>query len=201
MTSGHPYNCGDLVWLHNPAHLHGNSKKLHRPWTGPYRVVERLTDVAYHLQQTWFCRKRPVVHFDHLKPSVVHMGLPEAPRPLSPQTREHQRAQAGNGLQLLENDYEELLFLPHGGDGPNTGIAQTRSTSNSTKMQTGSPTPSEVVPHPPPPDPDPLGQPPLPWHDSPPSWYPQREWLAPCRLYSTIFHWILGQTPLSGGAV
>lgn len=46
-TNGQPYACGDLVWLHNSAIPRGKSKKLHRPWTGPYRVVKKLSEVVY----------------------------------------------------------------------------------------------------------------------------------------------------------
>ena len=28
---------GNLVWLHSPAVLRGQSQKLHRPWKGPLR--------------------------------------------------------------------------------------------------------------------------------------------------------------------
>ena len=38
---GDPFQPGDLVWLHSPAVPRGQPKKLHRPWTGPFRVVRR----------------------------------------------------------------------------------------------------------------------------------------------------------------
>ena len=34
---GAPFNPGDLVWLHSPAVPRGLSRKLHRPWKGPFR--------------------------------------------------------------------------------------------------------------------------------------------------------------------
>ncbi len=43
---------GDAVWLYNPRVAKGRSPKLGRPWTGPYRVMERLTDVVYRVQAT-----------------------------------------------------------------------------------------------------------------------------------------------------
>ena len=90
---GVPLVPGDLVWLHNPAVARGQSKKLHRPWTGPYRVVRRLLDAVYRLQHTQARRKRPVVHFDRLKPCpptcVFLRTLRELDRglPLQPQPR------------------------------------------------------------------------------------------------------------------
>lgn len=41
---------GDPVWLFNPRVAKGRSPKLGRPWTGPYKVMERLTDVVYRVQ-------------------------------------------------------------------------------------------------------------------------------------------------------
>ena len=44
---GHPYKEGDMVWLHStvvPPHSH---RKLHHPWTGPYQIVSKLSDLNY----------------------------------------------------------------------------------------------------------------------------------------------------------
>ena len=64
---GRPYECGDLVWLHSPAVSRGQSKKLRRPWTGPFRVVKKLSDAVYRIQNVCTPRQRLVVHFDRLK--------------------------------------------------------------------------------------------------------------------------------------
>ena len=65
---GLPHEVGTQVWLHLSALPRGSSKKLHHPWTGPYRVIKRLSDVNYRIQHTQHPRKRLVVHFDRLKP-------------------------------------------------------------------------------------------------------------------------------------
>ena len=51
---GDPFSVGDLVWLFNPATGKGQSRKLLRPWTGPYRVQCKLSDVTYryNIQET-----------------------------------------------------------------------------------------------------------------------------------------------------
>ena len=56
---GQPYSAGDLVWLHSPVVPRGQAKKLHRPWTGPYRVVRRICDTSYRIQHIQACRNRP----------------------------------------------------------------------------------------------------------------------------------------------
>jgi transposase InsO family protein len=43
-THGKPFQSGDLVWLHNPTVARGQSKKLHQPWTGPYKIASKLSE-------------------------------------------------------------------------------------------------------------------------------------------------------------
>ena len=47
---GAPFNPGDLVWLHSPAVPRGLSRKLHRPWKGPFKVVERFGNSTYKIK-------------------------------------------------------------------------------------------------------------------------------------------------------
>ena len=42
---------GQLVWLHNPSKRKGLSPKLQRRWEGPYRIVDKLSDVTYRIQR------------------------------------------------------------------------------------------------------------------------------------------------------
>ena len=44
---GEFYHAGDLIWLHSSVVPCGASRKLHRPWTGPYKIVKKLADVTY----------------------------------------------------------------------------------------------------------------------------------------------------------
>jgi hypothetical protein len=41
---------GDLVWLNNPAVPKGRSRKFHLQWCGPYKVLDRLGGMNYHIQ-------------------------------------------------------------------------------------------------------------------------------------------------------
>eukprot|EP00731_Ephydatia_muelleri_P022337 Em0014g928a len=77
---GEPYSEGDIVWLYTPAVPSGQSRKLHRPWKGPYKVVERLGDATYKLQGTRG-RRPQIVHFDRLKPCPPNVRLANEPRP------------------------------------------------------------------------------------------------------------------------
>ena len=76
---GDSYKPGDLVWLHNPAVPWSHSKKLHRSWSGPFKVVDKTFDAVYRVQNLRARRQHWVVHFDRLKPYPPDMRLPEAP--------------------------------------------------------------------------------------------------------------------------
>lgn len=65
---GKPYVTGDFVWLCNPVIPKGTSRKLHSPWKGPYKVIKRISDIVYRIQDTQGRKKKQVVHFDRLKP-------------------------------------------------------------------------------------------------------------------------------------
>ena len=66
-THGRPFESGELVWLHSTVVPRGKSKKLHHPWTGPYKVVERLTECDYRIRALGRKRKIHIVHFNRLK--------------------------------------------------------------------------------------------------------------------------------------
>ena len=66
---GREFQVGELVWLNNPVVPRGRSRKLHCPWTGPFKVIKNISPVVYRIQDKRpGSRKRVVVHFDRLKP-------------------------------------------------------------------------------------------------------------------------------------
>ena len=69
-TRGERFKPGDSVWLWSPAVKTGIAPKFHEPWTGPYKVTKRLSDVTYEILDV--ARKsKKVVHFDGLKKATV----------------------------------------------------------------------------------------------------------------------------------
>ena len=102
---GEPYSEGDLVWLYTPAVPSGQSRKLHRPWKGPYKVVERLGDATYKLQGTRG-RRPQIVHFDRLKPCPPNVRLANEPRPERPPADKvvPPTLKPGEQCELLEED-------------------------------------------------------------------------------------------------
>ena len=47
--------------------LRGKSKKLHHPWTGPYRVVSKLSECDYKIKLPRSKKAPVVVHLNRLK--------------------------------------------------------------------------------------------------------------------------------------
>ena len=75
---GDMHQVGDHVWLHTTVLSRANTKKLHHPWTGPYRVIKRLPDSTFWIQLLRAPHKRLVVHFNWLKPcgDALEVSLP-----------------------------------------------------------------------------------------------------------------------------
>ena len=111
---GEPFHSGDLVWLHTPAVPRGHSKKLHCPWTGPYRVVARLSDAVYRIQHLQLRRKRLVVHFDRLKPCSPDTRLPTSVRQPRPAPSLFLKAPVGTGLELLDDEPDVTSDMDQG---------------------------------------------------------------------------------------
>jgi len=63
------FKIGDKVLLQDETLRRGCSKKLDAQWTGPYRVVDKISDVNYKIQ---IKRKTICVHANRLKPFVEH---------------------------------------------------------------------------------------------------------------------------------
>ena len=90
---GKPFQLGDLVMLYSTVVPRGQSKQLHCPWSGPYKVVKVLSEVTYQIQRCRGKRQRMVIHFDRSKPCPADMreiGQPTSQTPvalpLAPQT-------------------------------------------------------------------------------------------------------------------
>ena len=76
---GKAFEISDLVWLHNPVVGQGIAKKLHCPWSGPFKIIKKLSSVVYRIQDTRRARKnRKVVRFDRLKPCPENTRLDDS---------------------------------------------------------------------------------------------------------------------------
>lgn len=67
----HSYNTGDMVWLQTKR-KRALVPKLQFGWEGPYRVVQRLTDLVYRIQRGPQSTTK-VIHHNLLKPYVQNL--------------------------------------------------------------------------------------------------------------------------------
>ena len=89
----------------------GMAKKLHCPWSGPFRIIKKLSSVVYRIQDTRRARKnRKVVHFDRLKPCPENTRLDDSNLEVRSQTEPGvsdvlpKNRFPGNQLQLMDDD-------------------------------------------------------------------------------------------------
>eukprot|EP00731_Ephydatia_muelleri_P000267 Em0001g267a len=129
-----------LVWLHYPAVPRGLSRKLHRPWKGPFKVVERFGNSTYKIKGPRSTNHQ-VVHFDRLKPCPPNIRLDQGTKGKLPRdnhdetVRPIQRQSLGSNLQLLDDGDDVIPPLPPEVDGP-APVPAAR--------------PADIVPRPPP---------------------------------------------------
>ena len=98
------YQPGDQVFLFDPQLKPGEAAKFHRKWKGPYKVLERTTEVNYRIKKPQDPLSRSkVVHFDNLK--LYQRRNPEM----------NVRRRKPNGIQgNLEKEGEDVLESPEG---------------------------------------------------------------------------------------
>ena len=74
-TTGNRYKIGDKEWLFAPALKKSECAKFHIAWTGPWTVLNQLSDVTYRIKDN--TGKMKVVHFDRLKLYLEPIPQPE----------------------------------------------------------------------------------------------------------------------------
>ena len=60
------FRVGEAVWLFDPTRKVGLNTNLQRPWKGPFKVIEKISDILYAVQQSPRHKTR-IVHHDKLK--------------------------------------------------------------------------------------------------------------------------------------
>ena len=66
------YALEDTVYLHSSARKQGTSSKFHLPWTGPFLVVGKVSDLVYQIQRLSKSDLK-YVHHDRLKLANVRL--------------------------------------------------------------------------------------------------------------------------------
>uniref|UniRef100_A0A8C6M8I5 Integrase catalytic domain-containing protein n=1 Tax=Nothobranchius furzeri TaxID=105023 RepID=A0A8C6M8I5_NOTFU len=99
------YSEGELVWVRNKLRRRGVCPKLQRRYKGPFRVLERLTDVLYRLIPVEGGPEK-VIHFNRLKPCT---SLSAVAAPLAVGSRERAR----QSLRQQDATWEDTSRIHH----------------------------------------------------------------------------------------
>ena len=107
---GEPYQKNDIVWLFDPVVKPGHSKKLRHPWTGPYQVLDNLSDTDYRIKPLQGKKSTIVVHFNRLKPCVPgtrfdqQFGQEERNEPEQSAPSQELLEPVGTHLEIVDSD-------------------------------------------------------------------------------------------------
>ena len=112
---GKPYEVGSHVWVLFPQVPRGKLKKLYRPWSGPFVVVKRLSNVTYRVQDCNNRCKRMVVHFNRLKPykQRVQTTVKVKAKDKPPQDNTQPRHHFGAELELVGDECDGDVVLTY----------------------------------------------------------------------------------------
>ena len=97
---GPSHSPGDLVWLHNAKVPRGTNKKFHKPWNGPYRALEKISDQNYRIENTHNSKKQ-VVHFDRLNRCNPDTRFFPRPRQQHPSPPIKDIRQVGTNIEII----------------------------------------------------------------------------------------------------
>eukprot|EP00731_Ephydatia_muelleri_P005409 Em0002g1585a len=139
---GQEYEVGDLVWLNNLVVPKGKSRKLHCPWTGPFKIIKKLSSVVYRIQDKRpGSRKRVVVHFDWLKPCPADIRMKPVVEDLHNSDANEQPVQfPGSDLQFFEDDDHDVMV-----DSTETNVTR-KADQPGTLQEPAVDTPTEQIP-------------------------------------------------------
>ena len=110
MKSAIWYGC--IIMLY---HLEDPRNSTYVPWTGPCRVVAKMSVAVHCLQHSQYRHKRSV-HFDRLKPCSPDTRLPQVSRQRARVVQSPQHPPVGISLELLDDDFEYLDLTPETSD-------------------------------------------------------------------------------------
>lgn len=103
---GQPFNSGDKVWLYSNVMPKDGHRKLHHPWTGPYLILERLSDVNYKVQSVSNPSRILIVHFDRQKLCVPGTRFQSDTPPSHPRKNTRPPKNVCDYAELVDDDVD-----------------------------------------------------------------------------------------------
>ena len=109
---GKPFNKGDTVWLYSPVIPQGGHQKLNHPWTGPYKVESKLSNLNYKILPLLTDPPKPlIVHFNCLKlctPGTWFSPITSFPnKPTSPLTSTYHTGDLAELCNFSDGDFSD----------------------------------------------------------------------------------------------
>jgi hypothetical protein len=96
---------GELVYFYNPTGKPGKCRKFHKPWTGPFKITAKLSELNYEIVS--MAGKKFVVHINRLKKAYNEdMRKPRA----SQKSRGKKRTEARN--RTVEEEEAKIGSVP-----------------------------------------------------------------------------------------
>ena len=111
---GSPYSPGDLVWVFSDVVKRGQCRKLHHPWTGPFKVIDQMSDVTYRVKNLRGNRRQMVIHFDRLKPCSLPPDSDSTSHCYHRPVITHSRPNIGDNLELVDTEDTQSMSTPSG---------------------------------------------------------------------------------------
>ena len=132
------FQVGELAYLYNPAMKPGRSRKFYRPWTGPFKITKKISDLNYEITDPK--DKKQVVHVNRLK-------LAENSELWKPKTRK--KPEKKREILTEENDETEdsmwkLKSLPLAYAGPSANSSECEPSLGQSPIHTPTDTPIAV---------------------------------------------------------
>ena len=90
----------ELVYLYNPAMKPGRSRKFYRPWAGPFKVTQRISELNYEIMDQK--DKKQAVHINRLKkadnPELWKLKAKQKPEKKLPRTQAEETSEAEDSV-------------------------------------------------------------------------------------------------------
>ncbi|CAC5393047.1 unnamed protein product [Mytilus coruscus] len=91
------YEIGQTVWVYSPASKVGLSHKLLHPWSGPHRIISKISPVNFKIESCDNKKHQQILHANRIKPFLDPDDPPDAPNVFHDET----------DIQEIENPDQE----------------------------------------------------------------------------------------------
>ena len=104
------FKVGDKVWLDSSLVIHNRNKKFKPRKLGPYKIIEKISDISYKLELPQSMKIHPVVHVSSLEPHYEdEFGRKQPPPP--PVTIDNEEEYEVEEILDKRKHYRKIQYL------------------------------------------------------------------------------------------